>query len=83
MEGDGGAVATKSGCLEQSIYRLYIPAGIRFLEEGAVAQRQATAEGSRKSLVNLRVSAHDRDLIDRAAAALGKNRSGFMPGQDH
>ena len=42
-----------------------------------MAQRQATAEGSRKSLVNLRVSARDRDLIDRAAA-LGKNRSGFM-----
>ena len=41
-------------------------------------QRQATAEGSRKSLVNLRVSARDRDLIDRAAAALGKNRSEFM-----
>ena len=43
-----------------------------------MAQRQATAEGSRKSLVNLRVSARDRDLIDRAAAALGKNRSEFM-----
>ena len=43
-----------------------------------MAQRQATDEGSRKSLVNLRVSARDRDLIDRAAAALGKNRSEFM-----
>ena len=43
-----------------------------------MAQRQAAAEGSRKSLVNLRVSARDRDLIDRAAAALGKNRSEFM-----
>ena len=42
-----------------------------------MAQRQTAAEGSRKSLVNLRVSARDRDLIDRAAA-LGKNRSGFM-----
>ena len=43
-----------------------------------MAQRQTTAEGPRKSLVNLRVSARDRDLIDRAAAALGKNRSEFM-----
>ena len=43
-----------------------------------MAQRQTTAEGSRKSLVNLRISARDRDLIDRAAAALGKNRSEFM-----
>ena len=42
-----------------------------------MAQRQTTAEGSRKSLVNLRVSARDRDLIDRAAA-LGKNRTEFM-----
>ena len=42
-----------------------------------MAQRQATDEGSRKSLVNLRVSARDRDLIDRAAA-LGKSRSEFM-----
>ena len=42
-----------------------------------MAQRQATAEGSRKSLVNLRVSTRDRDLIDRTAA-LGKNRSEFM-----
>ena len=43
-----------------------------------MAQRQTAAEGSRKSLVDLRVSARDRDLIDRAAAALGKNRSEFM-----
>ena len=43
-----------------------------------MAQRQMTTEGARKSLVNLRVSARDRDLIDRAAAALGKNRSEFM-----
>ena len=42
-----------------------------------MAQRQTTAEGPRKSLVNLRVSARDRDLIDQAAA-LGKNRSEFM-----
>ena len=43
-----------------------------------MAQRQATVEATRKLLVNLRVSLHDRDLIDRAAAALGKNRSEFM-----
>ena len=43
-----------------------------------MAQRQAMAETTRKSLVNLRVSARDRDLIDRAAAALGKNRTEFM-----
>ena len=43
-----------------------------------MAQRQTTAEDSRKSLVNLRVSARDRDLIDQAAATLGKNRSEFM-----
>ena len=39
---------------------------------------QRTAERARKSLVNLRVSADDRDLIARAAEALGKNRSEFM-----
>ena len=76
--GGGGAAATKSGRLAQSIYCLYIPTETRFLEEGAMAQRQTTTEGARKSLVNLRVSARDRDLIDRAAAALGKNRSEFM-----
>ena len=43
-----------------------------------MAQRQATVEATRKLLVNLRVSLHARDLIDRAAAALGKNRSEFM-----
>lgn len=39
---------------------------------------QRTAERARRSLVNLRVSADDRDLITRAAEALGKNRSEFM-----
>ncbi len=39
---------------------------------------QRTAERTRRSLVNLRVSADDRDLITRAAEALGKNRSEFM-----
>ena len=39
---------------------------------------QRTIERPRKSLVNLRVSADDRDLITRAAVALGKNRSEFM-----
>jgi uncharacterized protein (DUF1778 family) len=32
----------------------------------------------RRSLINLRVTPRDRDLIDRAAASLGKNRSEFM-----
>ena len=32
----------------------------------------------RRSLINLRVPPRDRDLIDRAAATLGKNRSEFM-----
>jgi uncharacterized protein (DUF1778 family) len=31
-----------------------------------------------KSLINLRVTRRDRDLIDRAADALGKNRTEFM-----
>ena len=39
---------------------------------------QRTTERPRKSLVNVRVSADDRDLITRAAVALGKNRSEFM-----
>lgn len=33
---------------------------------------------SQRTLINLRVAPRDRDLIDRAAAALGKNRSEFM-----
>lgn len=37
-----------------------------------------TAAASTKALINLRVSEDDRDLIDRAASALGKNRSEFM-----
>ena len=39
---------------------------------------QRTIAPPRKLLVNLRVSTDDRDLITRAAAALGKNRSEFM-----
>ncbi len=35
-------------------------------------------DAQRRSLINLRVTPSDRDLIDRAAAALGKNRSEFM-----
>ena len=35
-------------------------------------------DAPRRSLINLRVTPRDRDLIDRAAAALGKNRSEFM-----
>jgi len=33
---------------------------------------------SLKSLINLRVTARDRSMIDRAAALAGKNRSEFM-----
>ena len=35
-------------------------------------------DAQRRSLINLRVTPRDRDLIDRAAATLGKNRSEFM-----
>jgi len=35
-------------------------------------------DARRRSLINLRMTASDRDLIDRAAAVLGKNRSEFM-----
>ncbi|MBS0126849.1 DUF1778 domain-containing protein [Thetidibacter halocola] len=35
-------------------------------------------DAQRRSLINLRVTPRDRDLIDRAAALLGKNRSEFM-----
>lgn len=35
-------------------------------------------DAQRRSLINLRVTPRDRDLIDRAAAATGKNRSEFM-----
>jgi uncharacterized protein (DUF1778 family) len=35
-------------------------------------------DAQRRSLINLRITPRDRDLIDRAAATLGKNRSEFM-----
>ncbi|MBW6495687.1 MAG: DUF1778 domain-containing protein [Burkholderiaceae bacterium] len=35
-------------------------------------------DAQRRSLINLRVTPRDRELIDRAAATLGKNRSEFM-----
>jgi uncharacterized protein (DUF1778 family) len=35
-------------------------------------------EAQRRSLINLRVTPRDKDLIDRAAASVGKNRSEFM-----
>lgn len=38
----------------------------------------STEDAQRRSLINLRVTTRDRDLIDRAAAVLGKNRSEFM-----
>jgi len=40
--------------------------------------QQTSAQTPRKSLINLRVTRRDRDLIDRAADALGKNRTEFM-----
>ena len=43
-----------------------------------MGQRIATIGGSSRTLINLRVSLDDRDMIDRAAATLGKNRSQFM-----
>ena len=52
--------------------------GCHSLTGGAGVAEQRTAERTRRSLVNLRVSADDRDLITRAAEALGKNRSEFM-----
>jgi uncharacterized protein (DUF1778 family) len=39
---------------------------------------QTAAPAATKSLINLRVTRRDRDLIDRAADALGKNRTEFM-----
>ncbi len=39
---------------------------------------QPAAPAASKSLINLRVTRRDRDLIDRAADALGKNRTEFM-----
>jgi|AMFO01.1.fsa_nt_gi Uncharacterized protein conserved in bacteria len=36
------------------------------------------ASSTRKSLINLRVTGSERDMIDRAAMALGKNRTEFM-----
>ena len=39
---------------------------------------QNVAPSASKSLINLRVTRRDRDLIDRAAHALGKNRTEFM-----
>ncbi len=39
---------------------------------------QPVAQTPSKSLINLRVTRRDRDLIDRAADALGKNRTEFM-----
>ncbi len=39
---------------------------------------QPDAQTPSKSLINLRVTRRDRDLIDRAADALGKNRTEFM-----
>ncbi len=39
---------------------------------------QTQGSGTRRSLINLRVTCSERDMIDRAASALGKNRTEFM-----
>lgn len=43
-----------------------------------MAQRRSKNGDGTRSLINLRVSAEDRDLIDQAAASNGQNRSEFM-----
>jgi uncharacterized protein (DUF1778 family) len=40
--------------------------------------RAKSGDATARSLINLRVTAEDRRLIDRAAASRGKNRSEFM-----
>jgi uncharacterized protein (DUF1778 family) len=44
----------------------------------AVAHRSDAPRGSGGVTINLRASAQIRDLIDRAAALLGQNRTEFM-----
>ncbi len=40
--------------------------------------RQSDASAVSKMLINLRVTRRDRDLIDRAAEAMGKSRTEFI-----
>lgn len=44
----------------------------------AVARRSGARRGGRGVTINLRASPQIRDLIDRAAALLGQNRTEFM-----
>ncbi|MBW4623946.1 MAG: DUF1778 domain-containing protein [Brasilonema octagenarum HA4186-MV1] len=41
-------------------------------------QPHSAESGNRNITINIRAHQEQRDLIDRAAAALGKNRSDFM-----
>jgi uncharacterized protein (DUF1778 family) len=43
-----------------------------------MAQAKRQAEAVRRRLINLRVSAEDRNVIDRAAKTAGKTRTEFM-----
>src|ERR1700676_839535 len=43
-----------------------------------MAQAKKQPQPPRRGLINLRVSAEDRNVIDRAAKAAGKTRSEFM-----
>ncbi|MDJ0448746.1 DUF1778 domain-containing protein [Methylocystis sp. JR02] len=43
-----------------------------------MAQATKTSDRSRRGLVNVRMAAEDRNIIDRAAKAAGKTRTEFM-----
>ena len=53
----------------------YSPKGF---EESAVAVRERSSSGDTKGSINLRIEAGTRQLIDSAAAILGKTRTEFM-----
>ena len=43
-----------------------------------MAPKTARSEAARSGLINIRISAADRNVIDRAARLAGKSRSEFM-----
>jgi uncharacterized protein (DUF1778 family) len=49
-----------------------------YLQENALADARTGERGPRDVTINLRANQRQRALIDRAAEALGKNRSDFM-----
>jgi uncharacterized protein (DUF1778 family) len=51
---------------------------VRTQEEAIVAESAAKSSRRRGENINLRVSQGQKSLIDRAAQALGRNRSDFM-----